>query len=166
MQFHQHTWTFSIVHVRINVMRTALHLLLVINVPFRPPRESLHPQSTDHVTCFINQVVRRTLENVVSNWDVTCYLLMVKLPKLKKKHSKISYSLRTGVSYIGSISIFFFLWLQGTYTPYELKKSKSFRNVIFCVIFDRLFWLVSFKVSVQHTVSIFKWEQNMPPKCS
>jgi hypothetical protein len=71
-----HAWTFSIVHVRMNVMRTTLHLLLVVNVLFRPPRESLHPQSTDHVTSCNNQVVRRTcrmtLENVVSKWDVTC----------------------------------------------------------------------------------------------
>jgi len=84
MQFHQHTWTFSIVHVRLNVMRTTVHLLLVVNVLFRPPRESLLPQSTDHVTSFNNQVVRRTcrltLENVVSNWDVTCIAFLWQPP--------------------------------------------------------------------------------------
>jgi hypothetical protein len=43
---------------------------------FRPHRESIHPQSTDHVTSFNNQVIlrtcRTTLYKVASNWDVTC----------------------------------------------------------------------------------------------
>jgi len=39
-----HTWTFSIVYVQMNVMRTTLYLLLVVIVLFRNPRES--PTST------------------------------------------------------------------------------------------------------------------------
>lgn len=36
-----HTWSFSIVNVQMNVMITTLHLLLIVIVHFRPPRESL-----------------------------------------------------------------------------------------------------------------------------